>query len=316
LGASGATQKGSDPAAGRVAATFPIGLEALTETEAVAAREADEHQRVRVVEPVSGWRFPDLGEIWEHRDLLYLMVRRDISVRYRQSFFGAAWAVLQPILLAIVFSLFLGQYANVPSAPGIRYPVYAVSGMVMWLFITSALQVTANSTLGNSALISRVYFPRLVIPLAAVIPPLIDFGIAFVVVICAMLLYGSEPSVLLVLLPVVTLIGMAAALGLGLWLSALHVRYRDIGQAVPFAVLLGFFITPILYPIQVIPAPVKPFYSLNPAVGILEGYRWTLFAGYDFPGAILIVPVVASVVLLITGLLYFERMETTFADVI
>ena len=291
-------------------------MEALSDIEAPAARAEDGDQPVRVVEPASGWRFPDLREIWEHRDLLVMFVRRDLSVRYRQSVVGIAWVIMQPLLLAVVFSVFLGKYANVPSAPGIPYPVYAVSGMVMWLFISGALSASSDSTVGSSGLISRVYFPRLVIPLAAVIPSLVDFSVAFAVVIVAMLIYGTAPSVLIVLLPVVILVALTTVLGLGLWLSALHVRYRDVSQAVPFALLLGFFITPIMYPVTLIPAAIKPFYSLNPVVGILEGYRWTLFSGYDFPGLVLLVPVVASVVLLVTGLLYFERMETSFADVI
>jgi lipopolysaccharide transport system permease protein len=290
-------------------------LEAVTDIDATPPR-AEAEQPVRVVEPARGWRFPDLREVWEHRDLLYLMVRRDISVRYRQSAIGATWAMLQPLLLAVVFSLFLGAYANVPSAPGIPYPVYAVSGMVMWLFISGALSGVSASTITSSTLISRVYFPRLIIPLAAVIPHLVDFAIAFVVVIGAMLLYGTAPSPLVVLLPVVTLVALTTVVGMGLWLSALHVRYRDVSQAVPFAILLGFFISPIMYPVTLIPAAVEPFYALNPTVGVLEGYRWTLFSGYDFPGAVLLIPLAASIVLLISGLLYFERMETSFADVI
>jgi lipopolysaccharide transport system permease protein len=291
-------------------------LEALTDIGAPASRPEEGDQTLRVVEPATGWRFPNFREVWEHRDLIFLLVRRDIAIRYRQSALGAAWVILQPLLLAIVFSLFLGQYANVPSAPGIPYPVYAVSGMVMWLFVSQGLEFVANSTVASSALISRVYFPRVIIPLAAAIPPLVDFAVAFVVVIAAMLVYGTAPSPLIVLLPVVTLVSITTVFGLGLWLAALHVRFRDVQQAVPFTMLLGFFITPIMYPIVLIPAAVKPFYSLNPAVGILEGYRWTIFAGYDFPGVILLIPLVASVVLVVTGLLYFEKMETSFADVI
>jgi lipopolysaccharide transport system permease protein len=290
-------------------------LEAVTDIDARPPR-AEAEEPVRVVEPARGWRFPDLREVWEHRDLLYLMVRRDISVRYRQSAIGAAWAMLQPLLLAVVFSLFLGYYANVPSAPGIPYPVYAVSGMVMWLFISGALLGVSSSTIASSTLISRVYFPRLIIPLAAVIPHLVDFAIAFVVVIGAMLVYGTAPSPLVVLLPVVTLVALTTMVGMGLWLSALHVRYRDVSQAVPFTLLLGFFISPIMYPVTLIPAAVEPFYALNPTVGVLEGYRWTLFSGYDFPGAVLLIPLAASIVLLISGLLYFARMEKSFADVI
>jgi homopolymeric O-antigen transport system permease protein len=290
-------------------------LEALTDIDARPS-QADDDLPVRVMEPPTGWRFPDLREVWEHRDLFYLMVRRDISTRYRQSALGAAWAILQPVLLAAVFSIFLGVYSNVPSPPGIPYGVFAVSGMVLWLFITTALQDAASSTVASADLISRVYFPRLIIPLAAAVPALIDFAIGFVVVIVAILISGSAPSALVVLMPVVILVTMTVVVGAGLWLAALHVRYRDIGQAVPFAVLVGFFVTPIIYPLTVIPAAVKPFYSLNPMVGLFEGYRWTLFSDYGFPGGQLLVPLVMGVVLLITGLLYFERTETSFADVI
>jgi lipopolysaccharide transport system permease protein len=174
----------------------------------------------------------------------------------------------------------------------------------------------SESTIESSDLISRVYFPRVVIPLAAVIPPLVDFAIAFFVVIATMLIYGSEPSIRIVLLPAIVLIALTTALGLGLWLSALHVRYRDVKHLVPFVILLGMFITPITYPLSIIPDNVQPLYALNPLVGVLEGFRWTLFSGFDFPGLILAIPLVASVVLLVTGALFFEKMETSFADVI
>ena len=290
-------------------------MESATDIEARPAG-AEHDERVRIVEPVRGWRFPDLREVWHHRDLVYLIVRRDIAVRYRQSAIGALWAILQPLLLAVVFSIFLGHYANVPSAPGIPYPVFAVSGMVMWLFFASAMTLSSESTVASSELISRVYFPRSIIPMAAVLPPLVDFAIAFVVVIGAMLVYGTEPSIRILLLPAMTLLALMTALGLGLWLSALHVRYRDVKQAVPFAILLGFFITPITYPFSVIPSNVQPIYSLNPMVGVLEGYRWCLFSNFDFPGAVLLIPLIVGVVLLVTGALFFERMESTFADVI
>ena len=278
--------------------------------------QADDDLPVRVVEPATGWHFPDMHELWEHRDLLYLMVRRDISVRYRQSAVGVAWVILQPLLLAVVFSVFLGNFSNIESAPGIPYAVLAVSGMVMWLFVAESVSAAAGSTVSSSSLISRVYFPRVVIPLSAVIPYLLDFAISFVIVIGAMVVYGMEPSVRVLLLPVVLLVALINVIGIGLWLSALNVRYRDVNQVVPFAILVGFFITPIIYPLTTIPAAIRPIYNLNPVVGILEGYRWALFSVYDFPGAVLIVPVVAGVLLMITGLLYFQRMETSFADVI
>ena len=271
---------------------------------------------MRVVEPATGLRFPDLREVWEHRDLIYLMVRRDISILYRQSAVGAGWAILQPVLLAVVFSVFLGLLAKVPSAQGIPYPVFAVSGMVMWLFFSTAMSRASESTMASSVLISRVYFPRVIIPVAAVFPSLVDFAVGFVVVLGAMFLYGTDPSARVVLLPVVVLVALTTALGIGLWLSALHVRYRDVQHILPFLILVGLFITPITYPFSLVPADLQPVYALNPLVGVLEGYRWTLFADYAFPGGVLVIPLVASIVLVITGALFFERMETTFADVI
>jgi lipopolysaccharide transport system permease protein len=290
-------------------------LEAVTDIEAGPPR-AEGKEPVRVVEPPSGWRFPDLREVWEHRDLIYVLVRRDISVLYRQSAVGAGWAILQPVLLAVVFSVFLGLLAEVPSAEGIPYPVFAVSGMVMWLFFANAMSRASESTIASSPLISRVYFPRVIIPLAAVIPSLVDFAVGFVVVIGAMLLYGTDPSLRLVLLPVVVLVALTTAFGIGLWLSALHVRYHDVQHIVPFLILVGLFITPITYPFSLVPADLQPVYALNPLVGVMEGYRWVLFADFPFPGGVLVIPLVASIVLLITGALFFERMETTFADVI
>jgi len=271
---------------------------------------------VRVVEPSSGLRFPDLREVWEHRDLIYLLVRRDTAVRYRQSAVGAAWAILQPLLLAIVFSVFLGLLAKVPSAEGIPYPVFAISGLVLWFFFAESLSQTSESTVSSETLITRVYFPRVIIPLAAVMPQLVDFALGLVVVIGAMLVYGADPSLRVLLLPVVVLVALTTALGIGLWLSALNVRYRDVRHVVPFVILVGLFITPITYPLSLVPSALQPLYAINPMVGVLEGYRWVLFAGFPFPGAILLIPLVASVLLLITGALFFARMEATFADVI
>jgi lipopolysaccharide transport system permease protein len=290
-------------------------MEAITDIDGRPARTGGD-EPVRVVEPSSGLRFPDLREVWEHRDLIYLLVRRDTAVRYRQSAIGAAWAILQPILLAVVFSVFLGLLAKVPSAEGIPYPVFAVSGMVMWLFFSEAISRASESTVASETLITRVYFPRVIIPLAAVMPQLLDFALGFLVVIGAMLLYEVDLSLRVLLLPVVVLVALTTALGIGLWLSALHVRYRDIQHVVPFAILVGLFITPITYPFALVPSALQPIYAINPMVGVLEGYRWVLFSGFPFPGAILLIPLVASLVLLITGALFFARMENTFADVI
>jgi lipopolysaccharide transport system permease protein len=291
-------------------------LEAAPDISAQGIDAGEPEGPVRVIEPASGWRFPDLRELWEHRDLLYLMVRRDIAVRYRQSAVGVFWAVLQPIMLAAVFSVFLSLRGGIPSEQGIPYPVFVVSGIVFWLFFGSCITKSSDSTVQSADLISRVYFPRAIIPIAAVIPPLVDFAVAFPVVIATMLLWGVDPSIRLLLLPLVIAVALTTALGLGLWLSALHVRYRDVKQAVPFMLLVGLFLTPTTYPFSLIPTSLQPIYALNPMVGVIEGYRWTLIGGYDFPGAVLLIPLIASVVLLISGALFFEKMETQFADVI
>ena len=271
----------------------------------------------RVIDPGRRFPFPDLHELWEYRDLAYFLVRRDVSVRYKQTAIGAVWAIMQPLSLAVVFSVFLGLLAHVPSRVGIEYPLFALSGMVMWLYFTQAVQRTSNSTVDSSELISKVYFPRMVIPLAAVVPPLIEFGIAFLVVIAAMLAYGHPPQWEILIIPVPVLMAVATALGFGLWLSALHVRYRDVALVVPFLIQVGLFVTPIVYPLSIIPQHLQWVYALNPVVGVLEVYRWCLFPAVGGPAwYVVMVPIVASITLIISGAAYFAHAEREFADVI
>jgi lipopolysaccharide transport system permease protein len=271
----------------------------------------------RVIE--SGRRFilPDVRELWDYRDLVYFLARRDVSVRYKQTAIGAVWAILQPLSLAVVFSVFLGVLAHVPSRSGIQYPLFALSGMVMWIYFTQALGRTSDSTVSSADLIAKVYFPRMVIPLAAVAPPLVEFAIAFVVVLAAMVIYGHPPHWEILLVPGPMLLALATALGCGLWLSALAVRFRDVSLLVPFVIQVGLFVTPIVYPLSIIPHHLQVFYALNPMVGVLETYRWCLFPGHGGdPWYVLAVPVFASVVLIVTGAFYFARSERGFADVI
>ncbi len=268
------------------------------------------------IEPIEGYQRPRLRELWEYRDLVYFLVRRDIAVRYKQSAVGALWALLQPILLGIVFSVFLGSLAKVPSQEGIPYPVFALSGMVMWLYFANSISLASSSTVANAELISKVYFPRIIIPFAAALQPVLDFGLGMIVVLAAMLIYGVTPAPQIVLVPLLVPIALAVALGLGLWLSALHVRYRDVQVIVPFAIQVGLFVTPIIYPFDLVPANLQPIYALNPMVGVLELYRWMLFADASWPGAIVAIPLVAGAVLLFTGARFFQRAERSFADVI
>lgn len=271
----------------------------------------------RTIEPGRAFAPPNLRELWDYRDLAYFLARRDVSVRYKQTAIGAVWAILQPISLAVVFSVFLGLLAHVPSRVGIQYPLFALSGMVMWLYFTQAVSRTSSSTVDSAELISKVYFPRMVIPIAAVVPPLIEFAIAFVVVIGAMLAYGHVPQWEILLIPFPVLLAMAVALGFGLWLSALHVRFRDVALVVPFMIQVGLFITPIVYPLAIIPHHLQWLYALNPVVGVLEIYRWCLFPANGGPAwYVVAVPIVASIMLIISGSIYFAHAEREFADVI
>ena len=270
----------------------------------------------RIIEPPKGWMLPDLREVWAHRDLIYFLIRRDVVVRYKQAVVGAAWAVVQPMLLAVVFSVFFGLLAKVPSAEGVPYPLLVVSGMVMWLSFSNATERAASSTLENQALISKIYLPRVIIPLAAVVPSFIDFLFGFAVVVTAALAYGFVPDVRILAMPVFLFLAVMIALGAGLWLSALNVKYRDVGLLIPFVILVGMFITPIAYPIDLIPENLQAVYSINPMVGVIEGFRWSLALGTAWPGELLLISVGAGLVLLVTGALYFKRAEHAFADVI
>jgi lipopolysaccharide transport system permease protein len=270
----------------------------------------------RVITPPRGWTPPDLRELWEYRDLLYFLVKRDVSIRYRQTLIGTVWAILQPLLLAVVFSVFLGHYAKVPSGADVPYPVFALTGMAMWLYFSQAMQFASDSTVSSRELIGKVWFPRLVIPIAAVLPPAIDFIPAFLVALIVQLAYGIVPPLQILLVPFLAVLTLVVALGIGLWLSALNVRYRDIRLAVPFIVMIGLFVTPIVYPFDVVPDAAQAIYALNPMVGVLEAYRWMLFPDAQWPGALLLIPLATAIVLLVSGAWYFTRAERDFADVI
>jgi lipopolysaccharide transport system permease protein len=270
----------------------------------------------RVIEPQTGLVLPSLRELWDQRELVYFLGRREVSARYKQSVIGIFWVVLQPLLLAVVFSVFFGHLARVPSEAGVPYPAFAVSGMVLWLFFASAVSKGAESVVANETLISKVYFPRILIPVAAVTPPLVDFCIAFVIVVLTIFVYGIVPPIQIFLIPLLVVLTVSVAVGLGLWLSALNVRYRDISAAIPFLILLGLFVSPITYPFHLVPHDVRVIYAINPLVGILETYRWMLFPSAGWPGAIVFIPIVESALLLLSGAAYFQRSETAFADII
>jgi lipopolysaccharide transport system permease protein len=271
---------------------------------------------VTVVQSESRLAFPDLREVWAYRDLLYFLVRRDFLVRYKQSVVGVLWAALQPIGFTVVFSVFLGLLADVPSQSGIPYPLFALVGLTMWLFFAKALQTSADSMVASAGLITKIYFPRILIPLSALISAALDFLVAFVVVLVALFVYGQPPGPEILAVPLVLLLAMVVALGGGLWFAALHVRYRDIQHLLAFLLLAGMFITPIVYPFELVPDNLQALYALNPVVGVLELFRWALFGSMTAPVGVLAITVVTGLILLITGALYFRSAERTFADVI
>jgi lipopolysaccharide transport system permease protein len=266
------------------------------------------------VEPPRGWSALNLREIWHYRELLYFLVWRDIKVRYKQTFLGATWAVLQPFLTMVVFSIFLGYLAKMPS-DGLPYPLFTYTALLPWQLFAYALTEASNSVVNNQRVITKIYFPRLIVPLASVLSGLVDFGIAFVVLLGMMLFYQVPLTWRLVALPPLILLALASALAVGLWLSALNVQYRDVRYVLPFLAQFWFFMTPIAYPTSLVPEAWRPLYALNPMVGVVEGFRWALLGTDTQVGPVLVISIVAVTLLLVGGLFYFRRLEFTFADV-
>lgn len=270
---------------------------------------------VTIICPSRGWVSLRLHELWEYRELVYFLAWRDISVRYKQTVLGAAWAIIQPFFTMIVFSLFFGRLAQVPS-DGVPYPIFSYAGLLPWQFFATAIGNSSNSLVGSANLLSKVYFPRLAIPIASVIPALVDFVIAFVVLLGMMLFYGIAPTLNVVWLPLLLLLALVTALGVGLWLSALNVEYRDIRYTIPFITQFWMFASPVAYPSSMVPEQWRWLYALNPMVGVIEGFRWALLGTETAPGLMVIVSTLAALALLVSGAFYFRRMEKTFADVV
>lgn len=291
--------------------------ETLTTQTRQAAAEvvaADEELPVIRIEPARGWRALGLGELWEYRELLYFLTWRDIKVRYKQTALGAAWAIIQPFFTMVVFSLFFGRLAKIPS-DGVPYPIFSYAALLPWNYFASSLGGAGNSLVGSANLIRKVYFPRLVIPLSSVLSGLVDFAIAFAVLLGMMLYFGIRPTVGVLLLPCFLLLAMVTALGVGLWLSALNVKYRDVKYTLTFLTQFWMFATPVAYPSSLLSEPWRTLYGLNPMVGVVEGFRWALL-GTQPPSAMIGVSALVALVLLVSGAFYFRRVERTFADVI
>jgi lipopolysaccharide transport system permease protein len=267
-----------------------------------------------VIEPSRAWVAVGLPDLWRYRELLYFMVWRDLKVRYKQTVLGLVWVVMQPLLTTVVFTVFLGLLARIPS-DGVEYPLLAFSGLLPWTFFANAVSNGSNSLVSNAHLLTKVYFPRLIIPVAAVVGRLVDFGVAFVMMGAMMLFYGAPvgPGVLM-LVPLVVLLALFA-LGASLWASALNVKYRDVGIALPVLIQLWMFISPVVYPVTLVPEGWRRLYSLNPLAGIIGGFRSALF-GRDFDWPALASAAAVTLALLVYSVFAFKRMEKTFADLV
>jgi lipopolysaccharide transport system permease protein len=268
-----------------------------------------------IIQPSSGWRSLGLKDLRQYRELLYFLAWRDIKVRYKQTVLGGLWAIIQPFLTMVVFSLFFGRLAKIPS-DGIPYPLFAYAALVPWTFFANGLSQSADSLVGSANLIKKVYFPRLVIPISSVLSGLVDFVLAFVVLLGMMLYYGLVPTLNVIWLPFLLILALVTSLGTGFWLSVMNVQFRDVRYTVPFLIQVWLFATPIAYPSSLLGEPWRTIYGLNPMVGVVEGFRWALLGAHTAPGPVILVSSFAAVVLLVTGAFYFRRMETTFADVV
>lgn len=271
-------------------------------------------ESVVVVQPQKGWLRMDFGGLWKYRELLYFLVWRDIKVRYKQTAIGAAWAICQPLLTMMIFTVIFGRFAKIPS-DNVPYPIFAFAGLLPWTYFSQSITRSGASVVSDANLIRKIYFPRLVIPTSAVVAPLVDFALSFVIFGVMMAWYRVTPGWAVVTLPLFLCLAVCAALGVSLWLSALNVRYRDVGHAIPFLVQFWMYASPIVYPISLIPQRWRLLYSLNPVVGVIEGFRWGLVGKALYAPAIAIGSAVAAV-LFVSGLVFFKRMERTFADTV
>lgn len=268
-----------------------------------------------VIRPTSGWAFLDLRELWHYRELIYFLTVRNIKVRYKQTAIGVVWAVLQPLAMMAVFTLFFGRLAKMPSE-GLPYPLFAYAGLLPWQLFSRTISESTNSLITDQRLITRVYFPRIIVPISATLSALVDFSISGVLFIGLMLIYGISVGPAALWVPAFVLLMLVTALGVGFWLSALNVEFRDVAHAMPFLNQLWLFLTPVVYPISLVPVAWRALYGLNPMAGVVAGFRWALLGAGDGPSPMLAVSSVAALALFLSGIAWFRRRERTFIDVI
>ena len=267
------------------------------------------------IEPSHGWVSLKLDELWAYRELLYFLAWRDIKIRYKQTILGASWAIIQPFFTMVVFSIFFGRLAGIPS-DGVPYTIFSFAALVPWTFFANSLNQSSNSLVNSAQLIQKVYFPRLALPIATVFSGIIDFLLAFLVLLAMMLYYGLVPTINALWIPAFVFLALVTSLGVSLWLSAMNVRFRDIRYTVPFLTQFWMFSTPIAYPSSLLSEPWRTLYGLNPMVGVVEGFRWGLLGTDTAPGTIIIVSSLMALAILVGGTFYFRRVERIFADIV
>ena len=268
-----------------------------------------------VIEPRQHWFAIDLKALWQYRELLFFLVWRDVKVRYKQTVLGLGWAILQPLLTMVVFSAVFGGFAKIPS-DGVPYPIFAYVALLPWNYFAGAFSRSGQSLVNSANLITKVYFPRLIVPISAALAGLVDFAVAFVLLLGMMLFYGIRPTAALWTLPLFILLALVTALAVGLWLSALNVKYRDVGHVIPFLAQLWLYASPVAYPTSLVPERWRLFYSLNPMAGVIDGFRWALLGTAALDWRVLAISTVIVLLILFSGLAYFNRTEDIFADVI
>ena len=273
------------------------------------------HKHKTVIKPSRSSMTLNLGEVWAYRELLSMLVWRDVSVRYKQSLVGIGWAIIQPLFTMIIFTIIFGRFAKLPS-DGVPYPVFSFCALLPWNYFSRSLGGASDSLVSSANLITKVYFPRLILPLSRVFTGLVDFAISFLVLLAMMVWYRITPTIGLLLLPLLICIAMITALGIGLWLTALNVKYRDIAFVVPFITQFWMFASPVAYSTSIVPQKWQWLYGLNPMAGVIEGFRWALLGKTAPDFAMMLASFVGICVIFITGLIYFKRMERTFADVV
>ena len=268
-----------------------------------------------VIRPTKGWVAPNIRELWKYRDLLWILIERDLKLLYKQTALGAVWVVLQPLIAAAIFAVIFGRIAGLPS-DGAPYLLFVFCGLTVWTFFAQALQRAGNSLVRNAQLVSKVYFPRLILPLAHTLGAIVDFIVIFSVLLVFMGTYHYTPSLRLLVVPALLLLMISTATGVALWFSALSVKYRDCSYALPYFVQVWLYASPVIYPVSIVPAKWQPLFALNPAVGFIEGFRWAVLGRSAINTPILVITIIMSVLALMTGLFFFRRVERRFVDVI